>query len=269
MFSKKMDRREFLKIVMASAAAAGLSHFRFLNFGGVLPVLADGCGHPAGILDTCNDMMVDYCNPGEDYDVCPDPNGGASSSDVCVPEQGEMDECAPPSEPDICDPADSEPDICDPAAGLPDQCEVPPGGPDTCFPQPPSTADICPDGGETAGGDGDICSVTGENDNPDECIPAVNEPDLCSTDTGTDFCRNPDSGIVEPDNCDPDPDICYEGGQNVVDICDPDNGDPDTDPNVLQLTNFNARSDMTTLGAVAALGAAALLRPRKENDPSE
>jgi len=114
-----------------------------------------------------------------------------------------------------------------------------------------------------------IFVVTGENDNPDECIPAVNEPDLCSTDTGTDFCRNPGSGIVEPDNCDPDPDICYEGGQNVVDICDPDNGDPDTDPNVLQLTNFNARSDMTTLGAFAALGAAALLRPRKENDPSE
>jgi hypothetical protein len=268
MFDKKMNRREFLKMVIASAAAAG----------GALPVLADGCGHPAGIPDTCNEMLVDYCNPGEDTDICPDPNGGASSSDVCVPQLGEPDECDPAVEydPDLCDPIIPAEDICASPSGpdvacqqamVPDVCGEGPLVPDTCD-KTVGNPDVCPDSGPPPG-DGDICILTGPNNNADECIPAVNEPDLCSADTGTDFCRNPDSGIVEPDICsDPDPDICYENGQNVVDVCEPPSGDPDADPNVLQLTTFKARSGIATMGAVAALGAAALLRPRKEDKAS-
>ncbi len=271
MFNRKMNRREFLKVVVASAAAAGLSHFRFLNFGGALPVLADGCGNPPGTPDTCNDMVVDYCNPGEDYDLCPDPNGGANSSDVCVPMiepdycdpaieydadlcnppmPGE-DVCAPPLESDLCG-KEMSPDVCGEGPNVPDVCKKSEGNPD-----------VCPDSGPPPG-DGDICIVTGGDSSPDECIPAVGESDLCSAGTGTDFCRNPETGIVEPDNCSPpqDPDLCFEGGQNAPDICDPDSGNPDN-PNALQLTAFKARSGVATVGVVAALGAAALLRPKK------
>ena len=38
---KTLSRREFLKAVVAGAAAGGLSHFRVLNFGGTGVVLAD------------------------------------------------------------------------------------------------------------------------------------------------------------------------------------------------------------------------------------
>ncbi len=253
MSDKKMNRREFLKVVIASAAAAGLSHFRFLNFGGAQTVLADNVG--------CDIGIPDFCDPGEpgNYDTCPDPVS-TSGSDVCIP-PNEPDLCDLGIDPDICDPVNPPPDICDPAAGAPDQCEVPPGGPDTCM-KAADDPDICPDGGAASGGDGDICTLTGQP-NPDECIPSVGESDKCSPETGPDFCRV--GGVVVHDTCggELDPDICYENEQNVVDICDPDAGDPDT-TNALQLTAFQARSDITTLGAVAALGAATLLLPRKE-----
>ncbi len=252
MFDKKMDRREFLKVVIASAAAAGLSHFRFLNFGATGTVLADNVG--------CDVAIPDYCNPGEDSDICPDPNK-ATSSDVCIPEMGELDECTtgPVFDPDICNMTNIPPDTCLPE-GDPDECEIPPGGPDTCFPQPPSTADICPDGPQ---GDGDICNETAPNANADECIPAVHESDSCSASAEPDFCRLPGGQVVH-DICSPpqDPDICLEGGRNVEDICDLGAGDPDS-TNALQLTAFNARSGVTPVGVVAALGVAALLRPRK------
>ncbi|HOU15627.1 MAG TPA: hypothetical protein PKZ84_21190 [Anaerolineae bacterium] len=253
MFDKKMDRREFLKVVIASAAAAGLSHFRFLNFGGAQTVLADNVG--------CDVAIPDYCNPGEDPDICPDPNK-ATSSDVCIPQMMEPDECmSDPFDPNVCDMTDMPPDLCLPAPEPTDQCEIPPGGPDTCFPQPPSTADVCPDG---PGGDGDTCNETAPNANADECIPAVNESDSCSVSAEPDFCRNAEGQVVH-DICNPpqDPDICIENGRNGEDICDPGAGNPDS-TNALQLTAFQARSGMATLGAVAALGAAALLIPRKE-----
>jgi hypothetical protein len=40
MAKKEIGRREFLKIALGSAAAAGLSHFRFVNLGGAGPALA-------------------------------------------------------------------------------------------------------------------------------------------------------------------------------------------------------------------------------------
>lgn len=258
MFNKKMDRREFLKVVVASAAAAGLSHFRFLNFGGAGAVLADNIGCDVGIPD--------YCNPGEDSDLCPDPNS-ATSSDVCVPEQMQPDECILGSEADICDPVNPPPDICAPPDD-PDECEVPPGGPDTCMKEP-DDPDICPDGGPPVG-DGDICNETAPNANPDECVPAVNESDGCTASAEPDFCRDPDTGVVMHDLCIPeyDTDICSESGVNGIDVCAPPD-DPDADPNaVRQLTTVKTRSSTATLGVVAALGAAALLRPRKEDKPS-
>ncbi|MFN2282818.1 MAG: hypothetical protein ACK2UQ_00230, partial [Anaerolineae bacterium] len=176
MSDRKMNRREFLKVVIASAAVAGLNHFRFLNFGGMANVLADNVGCDVGIPD--------FCDPQEgNPDTCPDPN--SSGSDVCVPELGEWDECLPPSDPDICDPVAPPPDLCIPP-GDPDECEVPPGGPDTCM-TAPDDADICPDGPD---GDGDICTLTGDP-NPDECIPSVGESDECSPEAGADFCRDP------------------------------------------------------------------------------
>ncbi len=258
MFSKKMDRREFLKVVVASAAAAGLSHFRFLNFGGAGTVLADYYG--------CTDVIPDYCDPQEpgNVDTCPDPS--TSSSDVCIPEQGESDECIPMSEADICDPVNPPPDICAPPAD-PDVCEVPPGGPDTCM-TAPDDPDICPDGGAASGGDGDICSVTGQP-NPDECIPSVGESDECSPEAGADFCRDP-SGVVAYDTClgELDPDICFENGQNVPDLCTADPYDEDLPPNVTRVTSFRTQPATTLLGAAAALGAAALLHSRKEDKSS-
>jgi hypothetical protein len=262
MAKKPINRREFLKTVLAGAAAAGLGHFRILNFGGAVPALADACG--VGVPD--------YCNPGEDDDLCPDPNQ-ATSSDVCVPEQGEMDECIPTSEPDVCDAVTEPlPDICAPDIGDPDECEVPPGGPDTCM-TAPDDPDICPDGGPPVG-DGDICNETGPQANPDECIPAVNESDGCTASAEPDFCRDPETGQVAHDLCTPpqDEDICYENGQNTIDICDPGNNDPDADPNVVRLASLQARPGTTTVGLVAALGAAALFlrsgepaSPEKDN----
>lgn len=251
MVMKPMSRREFLKLLAAGATAAGLSHFQFLNFGGVNPVLADACAPPG---------VPDYCNPGEDPDICPDTN--ATSSDVCIPEQEELDECLPAQfEADICDLADSDPDICDESAGDPDVCEVPPGLPDTCK-TAPDNVDVCPDG---PNGDGDICNETAPQADADECIPAVNEPDGCTKSAEPDFCRNPGTGQVEHDLCNPpeDPDICAGG---TPDICDPGAGDPD-DPNAISLRNARGTSSLLTAlgGAAAALALGAALSGKKES----
>ncbi|MEJ5310647.1 MAG: hypothetical protein WHX52_12815 [Anaerolineae bacterium] len=252
MFNRKMNRREFLKVVVASAAAVGLSHFRFLNFGGVGTVLADNIG--------CDIGIPDFCNPPQDADLC----SPTSSSDVCVPEQGESDECIPMSEADICDPVNPPPDICAPPDD-PDVCEVPPGGPDTCM-KAPDDPDICPDGGPPVG-DGDICNETAPNANPDECVPAVNESDSCSVSAEPDFCRNPETGVVMHDICNPpyDSDICVENGQNVVDICDPAAGDEDQPPNVTRITSLRAHPATAALGVVAAAGAVATLIHASDN----
>jgi hypothetical protein len=256
MDEKKLNRREFLKAALAAAAAVGLSHFRFLNLGGVNPVLADVC-----------DSLADYCNPMEDLDICPDLN--PNSADVCIPEMAEPDECMTGQDPDICAPMETEPDICAPPE-IPDICEVPPAEPDTCVPQ--GNPDICPDGGPPSG-DGDICNETGPQADPDECIPAVGESDGCTVSAEPDFCRDPGSGEVAHDICDPDhgdPDICMEEGRNVEDVCDPVGGDPDRDPNAIGLTSFAASSALPALGAAAAaLGLAALRKRSKDEDAKE
>ena len=244
-----LNRREFLRVAGAATAMAGLSHFQLLNLTFAAP------------QDACDPQQAvpDYCNPGEDSDICPD--GNTTSSDVCIPEMGEMDECMPDMH---------EPDICDPAE--PDQCEVPPGGRDTCE-TTPDDVDICPDGPD---GDGDLCIPTGAGANPDECIPAVGESDECLQGE-PDFCRPPGGGTVEHDICDPattNPDICFENGQSVVDICEPPPGDPDSDdPNPVTLISMSAQTGMdpatllTLAGGAtaAAVGAAALAKGKMKS----
>ena len=271
MKKKNLSRREFLKAVVAGAAAGGLSHFRVLNFGGAEEVLADNYG--------CDIGVADYCNPGEDEDVCPDPNQ-ATGSDICAIDLGEPDVCAPEEGAvDICDPTTEppEPDECGAVGDLdtcgwenaPDVCGEGPAVPDTCdtFNNNP---DVCPDG---PGGDGDICNETAPNASPDECVPALGEPDECYNTADPDFCRNPETGQVGTDICDPDhgdPDLCAEPGGNAQDICDPGNDNPD-DPNPVTLTSLTgATSVLPALGAAAAgLGWAALRSARREEDEKD
>ena len=139
MNDRKLGRREFLQAVGATALLAGLSHFRFLNITASTALASplDGCAPPA---------VPDYCDPGDqDSDICPDIN--ATSSDVCLPSQGETDICdASANEPDDCNSADQPPDKCVPGQGDPDGCEQPPvNTPDTCR-KTPDDHDICPDG---------------------------------------------------------------------------------------------------------------------------
>jgi len=123
----------------------------------------------------------------------------------------------------------------------------------------PDDPDICPDGGPPVG-NGDICAVTGEKPNPDECIPSVNESDKCSPEEGADFCSPPGGGPVAYDTClgELDPDICYENGQNVPDLCTVEPPDPDLPPTDVRLSSFKALPTAVPLGAaVAVLGAVA------------
>ena len=62
MDGKKLGRREFLKLTIATAAAGGLSHFRFLNFGAGVARAQVPC-EPAG-------QDPDLCVSGQDPDIC-------------------------------------------------------------------------------------------------------------------------------------------------------------------------------------------------------
>ncbi len=223
MFDKKINRREFLKIVVASAAAAGLSHFRFLNFGGALPVLADECE---------SGQNPDTCNPSiGEFDICPDPPPG--DGDLCAPVDGSLDECVPAmGEADECNWGKNDPDECPDGSNTDDGCVTP--NPDVCD-QGFGAPDICDPGND----DPDVCSIGLPPDDPDECI----RPDV-------------------PDTCDPagppplDPDICTPDG--MPDICAIPGQDNDT-TNAVALRSVRGTSSLlTTLGGVAvavAIGA--------------
>ncbi len=160
---KRLNRRGFLKLSIAAAAAAGLSHFRFLNLGGVKRAFAQGCDYGEE-PDLCIPQQenIDICVPGSEPDICA-PSGG--DPDVC----GGVDPDYYCSEPmsDVCDPAGSDPDLCNPMASEPDECI-----------QLEDTDYACPVVGS------DFCNAS----DPDLCIPWEYEPDVCdasSTDEPT------------------------------------------------------------------------------------
>jgi hypothetical protein len=252
MFSKKMNRREFLKIVVASATATGLSHFRFLNFGGVVPTLAmDDCAPTSGVEDLCEPLE-------NNADTCPEPPEFVIGQDLCIPNETdpadacfhvlpggtERDYCnIPQDKTDVCDTHTTPGDACDPYTGEGDLCEwtgeayevdvCDETSADVCHPGEGSkNPDLCP---EPAGGDGDIC------------LPEIGEVDVCSAQSGA-------------------PDLCVP--EMAPDVCNPPT-DPDQ-PNLVKVSRLRTSPSLSssTLGVVAALGAVALLRPRKEDDKS-
>jgi len=221
MDKRTTNRREFLKLLGASVAAAGLSHFQFLNLG-VRPAFAQDM--------RCADPNGDQCIPQVDPDVCIEPFGG--DGDVCgsldpggvdICGAGSPDECNPPkSVADICDEQDG--DICRPPDDA-DACEWlqtgQPEAPDKC--EPPENPDVCPD----SGGDGDVCQPPAD---PDTCEPWMTPP--------------------EPDSCNP------AGGD--PDVCDPNDQAPDPPSTAVRLTSFGARPAQTaTITSLPMLGGVA------------
>ena len=251
MAKKKLGRREFLKLTAAAAAAAGLSHFQFLNIGGPNVALADECEE--GLTEDS-----DECEGGttEDSDVCE--GGPTEDSDEC--EEGlteDSDECegGPTEDSDDCEEGPTE-DSDDCNQNSVDHC-IPEsnngGDPDLCDPDPGTLpADMCPD--DSPQGDGDICDPGAEADvcvpgtDPDQCAPGQGDPDVCIGDAGDgDQCTPP----ADPDICDPppsgsEPDTdCNSGdyedrciSESGADIChntfgdaeDPDFCDPAAEP---------------------------------------
>lgn len=243
MVMKPMSRRDFLKWLAAGAAAAGLSHFGVLNFGGVVPVSARECEVPGEDPDVCNTVAVntdwcipasygggdpDVCEPGSELnpDMCPDDSPGGDA-DICSPAVAELDECWPETnEPDLCITTEpSDPDVCiGDTTGDGDLC-VPESDPDVCIGDP-STA-----------GDPDICAPTVFE--PDVCTPG--EPDLC---TGRPFDSDQcghipgaqdicGEGPMAPDTCtlqlNGNPDSCEPGAiPPEADVCEPATAEPDT-----------------------------------------
>jgi hypothetical protein len=138
MVEKRFGRREFLKITIATAAAAGLSHFRILNIGGVDVAFAGLCDNGREDPDVCSETSPDECNPPEDPDYC----------DISL--QQDSDQCGEPGVPDTCDPTPGDPDIC-----------RAPGNVDICEPQ---QTDLC-------------TGPVGGNQEPDICDPPNDDPD--------------------------------------------------------------------------------------------
>jgi hypothetical protein len=149
---RKIGRREFLKLAIASTAAAGLSHFRVLNIGGTDVALAQGPCTPPDEPDVCeaadpDECLIpddtdfcfqefgdqDVCNISEPLyvDQCGEPGGAGTITDICEEDPGDPDICYNPGNIDTCTPPDT--DLCvDPGGGggqVPDTC-VPPGDPD-------------------------------------------------------------------------------------------------------------------------------------------
>ncbi len=178
MEENQIGRRKFIKLTVATAAAAGLSHFRFLN---------------AGVRRAYADQDIDCLPP--DPDIC-EPH--AMNPDSCKPQNGDEDICMSGfHDEDYCSTSASppEPDVCDPPA-TPEadyQCRAP--GADQCIPG------VDPDLCEAAPGDEDVCIPGADPDygcgvvSADFCEPATGDPDLCDPLHG------------ERDECDPpDPD---------------------------------------------------------------
>lgn len=244
MTERKLGRREFLKLAIAAAGAAGLSHFRILNIGGADVALAqENCSSDPGGIDICTPQTGDR-------DVCPE--GVADpANDICDPAIDEADVCIPgtpvnqpdncTNDEDVCDPTDVPPDSCSVTT---DMCEVP-QAPDTCV--PPSDPDTC----APAGGDYCITSPPDTTGDGDVCIqPGFG--DYCEATGAADTCVGP-------------------AGPQTPDICDPGTVDPDT-PNPVTVDSVGVETVSSALpalgGMVAALGAAALwvrhrLRPQK------
>jgi hypothetical protein len=182
MADKKFGRREFLKLTTAAVATQGLSHFRFLNFGGL--GVASAKEEPDDCLATITGVCVtgDVCAPTGGQDICDPP----SAPDICIaPNETDTCRAEPPQDPDICEPLPGDPDLCQPPPGDPDSCDPavqesdvcdPPQFPeDTCDPQYPAESDVCLDvaGGYTAP---DNCAPPGD---PDECEPVGMPEDIC------------------------------------------------------------------------------------------
>lgn len=169
MTQRKLDRRAFLKTVLASAAAAGLSHFRILNFGASDAAAQDLCDPPS-LPDTCipqgSPPDPDSCYPPGDTDYCV-PAGMVTDPDYCDPQYNEMDVgCA--GEQDYCYPDDFDPDVCLPPYEA-DEC-LPATG-DVDYQCTAAAADVCDPGMQ----DPDLCAPwAGETD---VCVPGADEPD--------------------------------------------------------------------------------------------
>ncbi len=240
MVMKRVSRRDFLKLLAAGTAAAGLSHFRLLNPGGVQPVGAVGC---SVLPDTCSLGVLDTCNPSDPpADSCFVTEGNADHCGEVAGMDQVPDACMPPTDPDVCMPP-GNPDECLPGLD-PDIC-APPEDPDLCA--PPMEPDLCAPPAEP-----DLCDPLAPE--PDECTAAVPTDDMCGNQGYTDTCTNDNPDICGAQG---NPDTC-EGGQ-TPDICDPGAGDLDN-PNAVSLRNARGVSSLiTTLGGAAAalaLGAA-------------
>ena len=112
MTENKFGRRKFLKLTVAAVTAAGLSHFKFLNFGPADVASNNVCDPAQGLPDICDPLNADpdecwnvpvdedLCSPDPlNPDVCPEPGGGPA-----------QDFCDPLLDPDACDPFDQPPD---------------------------------------------------------------------------------------------------------------------------------------------------------------
>ena len=299
MADKKLGRRGFLKLTAAAAAAAGLSHFEFLNASGPNVAFARQC-EPGdlGSSDTCDQTSVDHCIPqsadGGDPDLCsPDP--GLLPADMCPDDspQGDGDNCDPGQEADVCVPG-ADPDQCAPAEDDPDVCVGDTGtgsDGDQCT-TPPDDADICempgtdpPDNMQCSSGpvqdlcqsvDMDIChSSEGVSESQDACDP-LNDPDACEPDAGeADKCFPGFDPDVCPDNGG-DADICEPDTTGELDVCsptwDPDQSDQPTPVTVTSLAAGPASKAWPALGGLLTIvGAAALWLRRNlgdtESDP--
>jgi len=271
MSSRKLDRRTFLKLALATAAGAGLSHFRILNVGGPGVAHAGLCGGPPP-------RDPDYCAPmTPDPDECIPP----TDPDECKPALGDVDECTAPDDidydcaaADTCDPS-SDPDICSTVPpAYPDVC-APPNDLDSCVPQEPSDPDECtPSMGDLdyACTPTDICSPA--SGDPDWCDPWWGHPDECTAPGDTDFQCNiagdDTCGVANPDLCEPayEPDECLPPDDadlpSAVDVISNEE-QSETDPGSLALP---------ALGLAAALGGAAIALRRRgqasepEEDPA-
>jgi hypothetical protein len=117
MDNEHLERREFLRLAVATVAATALSHFRLLNPGSGV-VLAEPEGWCEGIgglpeyPDVCAPAILnpDICALLYDPDECtPDPANPGLDPDVCAPGR-DPDVCEPGTSADICYPPNSEPD---------------------------------------------------------------------------------------------------------------------------------------------------------------
>lgn len=258
MDDKKLGRREFLKLAVATAAAAGLSHFRVLNFGGAGVAHAGSCA------------------------------GDIENPDWCKPLIGFTDECVPPTDPDECQPMFNDPDLCSGQPGDPDYACWPFVTPDTCTSL--ADQDLCDPGQEPdecqPPDDVDSCSLGYPND-VDQC-GAPGDTDYGCTEAGGDTCSTTDADLCNPWSAGTDTDECGALGDTdyacpqLSDVCgaaDPDLCEPawepdeclpaveDADlPSAVEMVSLTARAGASPLARVlSVLGglAAALVALRR------